>query len=464
MKNSIKVPAKASIWYIVSGILGKACAVLATPFFTRILTREEYGEFNLYMTLLGGASVVCSAFSTGSAVYKGLSNFKDKSDGFIKAVLCLSIGFTSIVCLVLFAFSLFFGINSPIIPVLSLQLFCDSILGVFYSEARYRYRYHEVCILSVIGYIFPPALSLLILWNLGGGYEIRIFALLAVSIASAIYALRKLTKSQQKIERGMISYSMKCAFPMLPHSISGALTAQTDKLIITALLGAGALAEYSVAHSLGISLSFLISTIGGALNPWIIRRMESGHLKQIAEVNSEIFSVLCAAAVFISAVAPEAVAILAPAEYSAAAGSVMPIALSVLPSFLISTITVALIFDEKGKYTISLSALGTLLCIILNYVFIRYLGYAGAGVALLLSQGLTAYIGIRIINKIGFSDIFNARELARSFITALGLGIVIRLLHSNPAARVMILIVPSIIILNAIMGLRRLIYEKGLPA
>ena len=464
MKNSIKLPAKASIWYMISGLLGKACAVLTTPFFTRILSREEYGSFNLYMTVLGGASVVCSSFSTGSAVYKGLSNFKDKKDAFLKAVLGVSMVFTLLVCILLFAFSSFLGVNGAFLPIISLQLFCDGILGVFYSGARYSYRYKEVCGLSVVGFILPPLLALLVLLTIGGGFEVRVTSLLAVSLGSAAYALIRLFKSKEKTGKGMAKYAIKQSLPLLPHSISNSLTSQADKLLITALLGAGALAEYSVGHSLGISLAFLVGTLGGALNPWIIRRLESKGYAEIAKINTYVFSGLSAAAVFLCAVSPEVISILAPREYSGAAGAVLPVALSVLPSFLISTITVALIYDEKGKYTVILSLVGAGLSVILNYMFIRSFGYLGAGYALLLSQWATAALGIYYLKRIGLNEIFCIRSISKSFLLGFGLCILVRVFQSSPALRILVLIAPAVALLNALFGLKRLIYEKSLPA
>ena len=462
MKKQIKLPAKASAWYVASGILGKACAIVTTPFFTRMLTKEQYGEYNLYMTVLAGATLICSAFNSGSAIYKGLSHFGSKKGGFAKSALTVSLGFTTLICILLFTFSSFLGIKRWLTVVLAAQLLCDSILGIFYSCARYRYDYKSVSTLSVISYILPSALSLTILYLTNIRFGTRIFTLLFVSLFLAGYAAVKLLRGGGKVEWNMMKYSARGALPLLPHSISSSLTSQADKLIITALLGAAALAEYSVAHSVGISLIFLVSTVGGALNPWIIRRLEAGEQGEIAGINSMLFSCLSSAAVAVCALSPEIISILAPGNYSSAASAVMPIALSVLPAFLISTVTVGLIFAHGGKFTLWLSIISGVLCVVLNYMLIGFFGYTGAGYALLISQGLTAVIGIGFLKRLGLEGMVDNRGALSSFFRAAGLSALASLLRPFPALRVLILIVPAIILLNSLFGLKHLVYEKGL--
>ena len=463
-KRQINLPARASLWYIISGILGKACGVIATPFFTRILTDEEYGELTLYMTVLGGASVICSAFSTGSAVYKGMQKYRAESESFAGSVLAASLLFSSLICTLLLTLSRFLGLRSRLLLPLTLQILCDTVMGVFYSIDRFRYRYREVCTLSVISYVLPPALAILI-WNrIGKRFGVRIYSLLAVSAASSVYALYKILRSRKKARPEMMKYLSKQALPLLPHSISSALSSQTDKLIITYLLGAGALAKYSVANSIGISLMFLVTTLGGAFNPWIIRRLGQGENRKIASLFTPLYSILAAAALFPIAIAPEAMAILAPKEYSESLFAIVPIALSALPSFIISTATVGMVHAEKGKYTVILSLATAGGCILFNFMIIPILGYLGAGLSILLSQTIGAILAFYFLKQSGLSKMMDSVILAKVFLSTSLTGTVISLLYPFPALRVLMLIFPAVRMLNSIFSAKHLIYEKSLLA
>ncbi len=463
-KGRINLPARASIWYIISGILGKACGIIATPFFTRILTDEEYGVLTLYMTVLGGASVICSAFSSGSAIYKGMQNFKTKNESFVKSALAVSLLFSTLVCLLLLTFYRFLGLKAWLLIPLSLQILCDSILGIFYSVDRFHYRYKEVCALSVISYVVPPAFAIFIWKRFGKIFGVRVLSLLGVSLICAIYALYKILHYKGKAKAEMMKYLSRHAMPLLPHSISSALSSQTDKVIITSLLGASALAKYSVAHSIGISLMFLVTTFGGALNPWIIRRLSHGESKNISALFTPLFSLLAAATLFPIAIAPEGMAILAPKEYSESLWAVMPIALSCLPSFVISTATVGMVHAEKGRYTVVLSLLTAGGCVLLNYMIIPSLGYMGAGLSVLLSQLIGAIASFYFLRLSGLDKMLKVRRISAIFLSTALTGTVISLLYPFPALRVLMLIFPAVRMLNSIFSAKHLIYEKSLLA
>ena len=70
--KELKLPARATLWYMSAAVIGKGVSFLSTPFFTRLMSGEEYGTFTLYITLLGVASVICSAVYSGSGVYRAL--------------------------------------------------------------------------------------------------------------------------------------------------------------------------------------------------------------------------------------------------------------------------------------------------------------------------------------------------------------------------------------------------------
>ena len=75
--KSLRLPARASLFYIGTSILTKGVGFLITPIFTRALTEEEYGIFTLYISVLGVISILISAFTSGSTVYGGLRKYKD---------------------------------------------------------------------------------------------------------------------------------------------------------------------------------------------------------------------------------------------------------------------------------------------------------------------------------------------------------------------------------------------------
>ncbi|MBP3401817.1 MAG: lipopolysaccharide biosynthesis protein [Clostridia bacterium] len=454
----LKKPARASVWYLGTSVLCKGIGVVATPFLTRLQSEEAYGAFTLYVSLLGAMSVIVSAFTTGSSVYRGLDLYRDRKGALIKSVLVASLIFSALICIPLFAFSSFLGLSIYLVLLILIQLLCDVTVAVRLSMARFVYEYKEVAFISVAQSFFSVAIAIMILSTRGGGAEVRIYSMLLVSIVSALYAFFRITRNDGRISGEMVKYSITGSLSLLPHSISSALSGQADKLIFTAMLGTAALAKYSVVHSVGIGLSFVISALGSALGPWIIRRLNAGEGERIGEICELIFKGLAAATVFLIALAPEAIRILAPPEYSEALSAVLPISLSVLPSFLSSVATVILIHGERGRYTSYSSLSAVAVGILLNLLLIPRFSFNGAGAAMLASQTVGAWLSIKLMKKVGLR-LLPTRKLIYYFSLTALLGIVMLSLYDYPAARILLLSIPAIWGLNSLFSAEKLVRE-----
>ncbi|MBE6532352.1 MAG: hypothetical protein E7676_02445 [Ruminococcaceae bacterium] len=457
LKN-IKLPAQASVWYIGVSLISKAIGIAVTPFFTRLQSEEEYGAFTLYISLLGVVSVILSAFTSGSSIYKGLDDFSNEKGSYLKSVLSASIVFSGVVCTLLFAFSTFLGLNREVVALIFLQLIFDSVVAVYLSDARFSYSYKEVALISLFESTFSPLIAMFWLCAIGGGYKVRAYSLLLVSFISAIYALYKLFSGGGKVRFSMLKYSVKSSLALLPHSLSGALSAQADKLIFTAALGNAALARYSVAHSLGAGLSFVVGGVGSALGPWIMRRLRAGETERISEISELIFKGLGAATVFLVTLAPEAMLILAPYEYSEALVAVLPISLSVLPSLVILISTVVLVHEGRSKYASYSSVVALLLGILLNLLLIPPMRYFGAGLSLLFSQIVGAALSLYLCYK---SEILTLplKSLLYYFILTVLFGAMAVSLYHHLALRVLLLCAPAVMLLGSFFSAGRLIRE-----
>ena len=67
---SVRLPARAGIWGIISSVVARGVGVVGTPIFTRLLTPAEYGLYPLYTTWAALIGVVATMGLTGSAIYR----------------------------------------------------------------------------------------------------------------------------------------------------------------------------------------------------------------------------------------------------------------------------------------------------------------------------------------------------------------------------------------------------------
>lgn len=454
----IKLPAKASIYYLAASTAGKIVSFVITPFTTRLLGKENFGQFSLYMALLGGVSVICSAFTSSSAVYKGMQNFGKKS-GYLISVLWVSIALSLSICTLLFTFIPLVKLESYLLFPLTLQILCDVIVAVAMSGERFDYKYKTVAAIALINAILPPAMAIFILRTWGGGYVVRIYSMLFVSMCTAVYSLVKLFRGSKHRDL-KVGYAFRSSLPLLPYSISSAISVQADKLIISSLMGAAALAKYSVVYSLGLALQFTVSAIGSALTPWIIRRLDAGEIERISALMLPMAVGYCALSLCLVAIAPEAMLILAPRDYLDALPALLPIALSTPLSFISSVTMVGLNYLEKGKDVIIISLVSTASCILLNYMLIKEFGFIGAGIATLTVHIFTAVASILMLSRAKLCGMVSLGDLYRPFLISATVGVLILTLRDNFMPRILSLLFPAFMLLFSAKKAAEMVIEK----
>ena len=459
IKNlKIKLPARASIWYLGVAVISKGVGFLITPFFTRAIDGVAYGELTLYLTLVGIGSVCCSAVNTGSAFYKEMRNHEDNKGGFLKSALLVSIMFSITFCLILLILRPFIPLPSGLFLPLGLQILCDGIVAVATSLGKYEYRYKEVAFISLCTAVIPALLTLLLLKAVNGRFRVRVYSLLLISVIISVYSVIKILKHSGRINRSGMSL-IKTASPLLPSSISGALSGQADKLFITNVMGSFALAKYSVIHSLGVGLNFIVSAVGFALSPWLIRKLRADEEEAISLPVGILVSALSSLSIVLMALAPEAMKILAPRAYLEAYPALLPIALTTPLSLISSVISVCLVNEGRGRDTVMISLISTAVGLVLNFMLIRKIGYLGAGISMLVSQLTTTLSGLYVIRKTKLLRLFKIGGMIGPILTALGIGFLAYIFFEMPAIRVLLLIPPAIALLNNFFGFNRLITE-----
>ena len=430
--------------YLGASLVGKAIGLLTTPFFTRLVTEEDYGVLTLYMTVLGAISVVCSAFSTGGAIYRGFSRFEEKQNDFLRSALVVSTGFSLLICTLFFAFWDYIGIPRVFFLPLVLQILCDGIIAISMAKARYKYRYFEVMVVGILSSAIPAILSILILHRYGATFGVRIYLLLFISLIIAAVQLFRILRTQGKVERKMLKYMLSAGIPLLPHTLSVALSGQADKLFVTRIMGASSLAKYSVVHSLGIALQFVVTSLGSALGPWIIRRLDKGEKARICPVVTMLFALFSALSLGLCSVAPEAMRLLAPEKYLEALPALFPIAISTPISLVSYVTTVSLVHSGQGKYTAVISGMNLALCVILNYTLVSAFSYFGAGVALLISQLVSAVLGYMFLRIAGLGEIIAPTKIGGYLAFTILVGLATNLLYGQAALRWVLIIIPAI--------------------
>ena len=459
--RGLRLPVKATVYYMLTSALAKSIGILTTPIFTRILSEEDFGKYTLYMSWLGLLTIICSGIISQAVIYRGFEKFKDQRNRFLFSAFILGIGFSAAICALLFIFSPILGLSIEFVILLSIQVLCDETVGIYQTSRRYEYNYRALSLTNAASVILTPILSVALISGAELGYRGRIFALLIVSIGVAAPHLLALFKlGAKKFNKAMAKYVAGRTFPLLPHTASTALGAEIDKLMITTSLGAEALAKYSVAHTLGLGLGFAVSALAASLYPWVIRKLSAGHGEAVAPTFTALITAIGGLIIAIALFVPEIFAFLAPKEYSEARIATLPLLVSTLPSFASSFITVGIVNNEKSGFTFYSAAASVLTSIILNLLLIPRFEYMGAAISLLVSATVGLIFNYIFLKKSGGEDIFSPKEFLKQFSIAAVGATVAPFIWESLVPRILILALPVTMLFKSYGILRLRIRES----
>ena len=247
----------------LGSIASKGIIFLMAPLFSRWLSVEDYGSFDLITTYVSLLLPLCT-LSIAEAAFRflldDLENRKKKivvSSSFIVALIGYVIGI-----LVFYLASLWWSKLNFGWPVCTL-LFAQ-ILSTYFSEiARGLKKVGLYSLFSFISVVLLSSLSTVFLlvfkWGLSGivlGYTIA-YLLSAIGLFFATKSYKLISFSEISIEsiKEMLAYS----WPLIPNSISWWVVNVSDRLIINNFIGLAANGIYAVANKIPAIVNVLFS-------------------------------------------------------------------------------------------------------------------------------------------------------------------------------------------------------------
>ena len=300
---------------------------------------------------------------------------------------------------------------------------------------------------------------LLLLW-LPIGEEARIFAGAFVAIViGAVSLIALLRRGSLGIDKEIPRYLLSLQLPLLPHYLSVALMAEAARLAVERVLGSEALGAYAVAHSVGLSLSLVTVSLGGAFQPWILRKAASGAFDRVRSTTEQILLLICTLTLPLILAAPEIFSLLAPKSYAGGLAAIPALAFTVPLSFL-ATVPICASLRTERRWRISLASLlaasiQLLLCPILAARF----GLFGASIGAMISYFFFFALHAFFLGK-SQKSIINANKCLLICVSFGSIGLSFPILYPHPILRAMLLFLYLLASLIQALPLRRLILHR----
>lgn len=308
--------------YLFAIIATKALAFFSLPVYTYLMTVEEYGVYNVFISTVGIATILLT-LNTEVAVSRYYYDRKDDDDfsRFVGATVRLTSIVFIIMSVLLIAFSgplsEYLGFEKlltiSIVPVAMYNV-VNSIFQQIYQPMM---KSRKIAIVSSIQAYLAFGLSVLfILFMDEKKYYGQVYGTILAMILLSSYLIRQISAYySNKTEKGHIRYILSFSLPYLPYSLSGIIIAQFGKLIIGQQSGFESAGLYSFSSNIAMLMLVYIMLIHNAWNPYYYRYMNEKDYNSVNNDYDLIWRVTLLLALCISTFSYELGSLLGSADY-----------------------------------------------------------------------------------------------------------------------------------------------------
>ena len=402
--NGMNVAVKASLWFAICSIIQKGISVITLPIFTRLMSTSEYGEYSVFLTWYNILTLIVTLNIQSDIFNKGLIEHSDEKDEFTANQAGLLIGLSILPLGILGVIRIFsdsfLGIQTELFMIMVCEILANALIGLWLARKRFDFDYHKIIKLVLFTSIANPILGIVAVLMFEQKAEARIISNAIVPIVVAIVLVAIFRKSGKLFDkRNWWRTAILASIPLVPHYMSLILLNQSDKLMIDHFVGVEEAGIYSVAHSAGLIMTIVNTSINGSFVPWAYKKMKCGSKADIRKVSTYLMGIVLLVNALVIWLAPEIISILAAPQYAEAIWCLVPISMSVFFFFAYTLFVDIEIYYGANHYIAIASVFAAGLNLILNYIFIPIWGYVVAGYTTLISYFATMVLHYFFMKK-----------------------------------------------------------------
>lgn len=441
---------KASVAYTVCSILQRCLSMLTMPLFTRLLTQEQYGQYNVYLSWMNIFTIFITLNLSAGSFSKAMVKFEKDRSGYVAAVQNVTLVLAGLFLLLYLPLQNFWNplleLPTPLVLIMVAEIVFQSALLCWYGHRRFTYRYKSVVAVTLLVAVASPVLAYLLVMGAQEKGHARIvgYAVVVIAVGLACFVWQAI-RGKGGLKREYWRYALLFNLPLIPYYLSQVIFNQSDRIMISHMAGTDKAGIYSVAYTLATILNFVIAAINGSYVPWFYGKLRENKGKENRPIASGLASLIAFLLLAVIALTPEIITILAGEGYAEAMWVVPPVAMSLLLLFY-SQLFINVEFYHEEKYLLVVGSVGAaVLNVVLNYLLIPVFGYVVAGYTTLLSYGVFAvsnYLAVQYLaRKRGFQvDYFDLKALTAIFAVFSILSFTAMALYTLPLIRYAIVV------------------------
>lgn len=407
---SERVIVKSAAWYTISVFLTKSLGFITIPLFTRLMTQSEFGTFNAFSAI---QILVIAFFGLESHLTINRARF-DYNERELKSyqlsILTLSALLSASLLIALLSFPRFFegltSIDRQYLLIMAIYVMFYPSFNMFQSYQRVQYKFKLSASLSFAVSLTATAISVVLVVSLSDALMGRIagyyvpFAIVGACFYVYYWWCGK------RIRLTHWKYAIKLCIPLVISTVGAHGLTVSSRIVVQQIDSPTATALVALASTMTSIGLILITAISHAWSPWLMDCLERQEFQRARRSFIPILGIVTALCLAAALLAPEAIAILGGAEYSAT----VPLVPSFMAVALFSLIAAQYIFVQTYYKSISSGGIATLAAATLNVflliVGVQAIGHESAGYIVMFSY-LVLIIAHKVsMRRLQLPDIF----------------------------------------------------------
>lgn len=384
---------RIAFFNILSTVVLKGSAFFTGMLFSRLLGGSGYGQLKLYNISVSIVTILFSLQTQTTLANARVEYPEEAQKGYQSSIMTLSVLFfglcTGLVLVFLKPLSLGLELEPMIILLLLFQAFGNFCVEFLNKKNVYEFRAGWNMVLSMVMVLVPLALAVVLILQMP--YETRyVGRVIANSVSYGVVGTAVcvgiLLRGRTYFHREYWKFCLVLALPAVFHNLSDLILNQMDSLMLNALMNTAAVGYYGNAWGFANFLFILFQALNNIWCAYFFEEMKSGQRQAMLEKNRNFLEVFTILSCGFMLLAPEVYHVYAPKEFWVATMVIPLFTAAYYVNFLCTFPVNFEYYHKRPKAVAVITVSSSLLNLVLNFVFIRAMGMAGAAVATLASH------------------------------------------------------------------------------
>lgn len=459
--NSIIV-VKSGIWYVFSNFALKGVEFITIPLFTRLMTQNEYGAYNNFVSWLQIVLIVGNMYLFPS-LYSARYDYEKCLNKYITTMLLVGSFFAltelGIVHFFTQCIKFFFAIEKNFIVLMFIYAMFRPALEIFLLLERLHYHYKSTVVVSSLTTISSVGLSLLMVVLMEDKLCARIYGtyLPLILICIFFYINYLMRDFDFKIEYA--KYAVSIAFPYVPHLLAMTVLSSTDRIMITMFCGSEATALYSLAYTCALVVSVLWGAVNAAFAPWLGEKIHNRDYTSINEISTKYVLIVAVPVIGFVLLAPEILLILGGEKYNSAVVVIPPVMLGCFIQFIYSMYVDIEQFMKKTVGMALASIMAALLNFVLNLYFIPKYGFVAAAYTTFIGYFFLLVSHYLLVRAMNLHKLYKTKSFIVTILLLCGISFFSLFLYEHILIRLFVVMLYFIITIYLLLANSRRLKE-----